>query len=294
MVKRTFASLNDAYTDFVLSRQAMRVSKNTLVFYKYTAGKFVDFLNEQSVSTPTEITVNHVRHFLTGLIDAGKTSWTVNDNARGIRTLLRFWFSEATIPHPITFTMPKLERKKLPVLSAEEVGQILKTCNLREKAIILLMVDTGLRRSEVIALNWGSLDIMSGLAQVERGKGGKARSVVIGATTRRALLAYRRTLTRTADDSPMIQTRGGTRFTGDGILCMFRRISKRGIKVSPHILRRTFVILSLRAGMDVLHLQALLGHSSLDMVQYYAQMNDADLIQAHRQYSPIDNLSRLK
>jgi integrase/recombinase XerD len=46
--------------------------------------------------------------------------------------------------------------------------------------------------------------------------------------------------------------------------------------------------------MDVLHLQALLGHSSLDMVQHYAQMIDDDLLQAHRQYSPIDNLLRLR
>jgi integrase len=57
------------------------------------------------------------------------------------------------------------------------------------------MVDTGMRRAEVVALNWGDIDISTGLVQVIRGKGGKARSMVVGATTRRALLAYRRTLT---------------------------------------------------------------------------------------------------
>jgi len=49
-----------------------------------------------------------------------------------------------------------------------------------------------------------------------------------------------------------------------------------------------------RAGMDVLHLQALLGHASLDMVQHYAQMVNDDLIQAHQAHSPIDNLSHLR
>ncbi len=145
--------------------------------------------------------------------------------------------------------------------------------------------------SEVISLNWGDLDIMSGLARVVRGKGGKARSVVVGATTRRSLLAYRRTLKEINNLSPIIQTRDGGRFTGGGLLQLFRRLSKKaGIHLSPHALRRTFVILSLRAGMDVLHLQALLGHSSLDMVQHYAQMVDDDLLNAHRQYSPVDNL----
>ena len=55
-------------------------------------------------------------------------------------------------------------------------------------------------------------------------------------------------------------------------------------------MRRTFVILSLRGDMDVLHLQAILGHSSLEMVQHYAQLMDEDLIREHRAHSPVDNL----
>ncbi len=241
-------ALQDAYTDFVLSRQAMRCTQNTLTFYGYTAGKFLTWLEGQNVTTPAEVDARHVRAFLAELIASGKSDWTVNDNARAIRTLLRFWHAEGYLPAPVTFAMPKVEKKRLPCLTAEQVQTVLAACNNpRDKAVILLMVDTGLRRSEVIGLNWGDMDIATGLARVTRGKGGKARSVVIGVTTRRALLAY----------------------------------------------RRTFVILSLRAGMDVLHLQALLGHSSLEIVQHYAQMVDDDLLESHRMHSPIDNLARL-
>ena len=138
-------------------------------------------------------------------------------------------------------------------------------------------------------LAWGDVDMQNGLVSVRQGKGQKDRSAVIGATTRRALLAYRRALQESG--GPMFQTKAGTRFTGSGLLTIFRRLTKRtGIHVTPHALRRTFVILSLRNGMDVLHLQAMLGHASLDMVYHYAQMVDDDLIQAHRQYSPVDNL----
>jgi integrase/recombinase XerD len=295
--KWTFTSraINDAYTDFILSRQAIRCSPATLQFYAYTAGRFLSWLEGQSVITPAQVEARHVRAYLAELISTGKSDWTVNDNARAVRTLLRFWYAEKYIPEPIVFPMPKVEKKRLPVLTAEQVSTLLAYCSVREKAIILLMVDTGLRRSEVVALNWGDLDIMNGLCRVVRGKGGKARSVVVGTTTRRALLAYRRTLEIVTDNSPLIQSRSGGRFSGGGLLLMSRRLSQRsGITFSPHALRRTFVILSLRAGMDVLHLQALLGHSSLDMVQHYAQMVDDDLLQAHNQYSPIDNLSRLR
>jgi len=85
----------------------------------------------------------------------------------------------------------------------------------------------------------------------------------------------------------------GGRFATDGFIQIFNRIKKHtGIHVSPHVLRRTFVILSLRSGMDVLHLQALLGHASLTMVTHYAQMVDEDLLQSHKAHSPVDNLSQ--
>jgi integrase len=51
--------------------------------------------------------------------------------------------------------MPGLEKKRLPVLTAEQLRQILKACYVKDKAIILFMVDSGLRRAETINLNWG-------------------------------------------------------------------------------------------------------------------------------------------
>lgn len=135
--------------------------------------------------------------------------------------------------------------------------------------------------------DWGDVDLETGLVRVKQGKGRKDRSAVIGAKTRRALLAYRRTLTDR--DGVLFQTETGTRFTGNGIMMLFRRLSKRtGIHITAHSLRRTFAILSLRAGMRPLHLQNLGGWASLDMVEHYAQMVDEDLLQEHKAHSPID------
>jgi site-specific recombinase XerD len=152
------------------------------------------------------------------------------------------------------------------------------------------MVDTGLRRAEVCALNWDDLDISSGLVRVVRGKGGKARSVVVGAITRRALLGYRRSLTSTPA-SPVFQTQGGKRLTANGLRSLLLRLGQRaGVQVTPHALRRTFATMSLRAGMNLLHLQGLLGHSTIEMTRRYVQMLDDDLLEAHREHGPIDFL----
>jgi integrase len=150
------------------------------------------------------------------------------------------------------------------------------------------MVDSGLRRGEVCALKWRHINISNGVVLVERGKGGKARSVVIGVTTRRALLAYRRVIPH-EDNDPLFQTKNGKRLTPMGLRSAFVRLSdKSGVHITPHSMRRTFASLSIRAGMNLLHLQGLLGHSSLEMTQRYVQMLDDDLVEAHRSHGPID------
>ncbi|MGD0879037.1 MAG: tyrosine-type recombinase/integrase [Anaerolineales bacterium] len=288
--------LTDAYTDFILSRQAMQCTPATLDFYKYTAGVFLKWVEGQSVISPEQVDSRIVRQYLAELTGQGKADKTLHAHARAIRTLLRFWYAEHYIPSPVSFAMPRMEKKRLPCLTAEQLNTVLSACKRpRDKALVLFMADSGLRRAEIININWDDFDIMSGLVRVRRGKGGKSRSAVIGATARRSLLAYRRTLGSPANDSSVFQSRNGGRFTGPGFLQIFRRISRQaGIHVTSHALRRTFVILSLRAGMDVLHLQSMLGHASLDMVQHYAQMVDDDLLQAHKAHSPIDNLAHLR
>lgn len=288
--------LQDAYTDFILSRQAMLCSDQTMQYYRYSCGPFVKWLEGQGVTAPDQISARHVRAYLAELAGRGNSDRTVFDRAGAIRTMVRFWHVEKYLSQPITFTMPKVAKKRLLSLDADTLQKVISACdNPRDKAIILFMADSGTRRGETIDLNWGDLDPSSGLVRIARGKGGKARSVVIGATTRRALVKYRRTIADHSDHAPMFQARGGGRFTGKGFREIFVRLSKRsGIQVNAHSLRRTFAILSLRAGMSPLHLQALGGWASLEMVKHYAQMVDDDLLQAHKSASPIDHLARLR
>ncbi len=179
--KWTLASvaLTDAYTDFILSRQAMNCTRATLEFYKHTAGAFLSWVESQGVTDPQEVTARHVRQYLAQLIANGRKDTTLHANARAIRTLLRFWYAENYITALVKFDMPKLSKKRLPVLTADQLRQIVKACNVRDKAIVLFMADSGLRRRETVNLNWGDVDIQSGLVKVKQGKGKKDRSAVI-------------------------------------------------------------------------------------------------------------------
>jgi integrase/recombinase XerD len=268
----------------------MNCRQTTIDFYRYTAGFFLAWIEQQGINQPEEVTARYVRQYIAELVSRGKKDSSVWDHARAIKTMLRFWHNEGYIPQPVKFELPKIAKKRLPVLTAEQLQTILNACSVRDKAIVMFLVDSGLRRAEACKLNWSDVDMQSGLVRVKNGKGGKDRSAVIGVKTRRALLAYRRTLA--AHDGVLFQTEAGTPLTGSGMLSIFRRLRKKtGIHVNVHAMRRTFAILSLRAGMDPLHLQNLGGWENLEMVDHYAQMVDDDLLQAHKQHSPIDNLS---
>ena len=282
-------ALQDAYTDFMLSRQAMNCTPSTLAWYTRTAGVFLSWCEGQGITDPQQVTARHVRQYIAELAARGKQDTTLHAHARAIRTLLKFWHNENYIPAPVHFDMPRLSKKRLPVLTAEQLQQILKACDVRARAVILFMVDSGLRRAEAIALNWSDIDVQSGLVRVRQGKGRKDRSAVIGATTRQALLRYRRTLSDR--DGAVFQTRNGRRFVYDGFKQIFRRLEKKtGIPITPHMLRRTFTILSLRAGMNPLYLQALAGWEDMTMLKHYAQLENIDLLAEHKAHSPIDNL----
>ncbi len=293
-VKRKWAlasiPLQDAYTDFLLSRQAMMCTQRTMQFYDFTLGKIAEWFERNDVHQPQEITSRHVRALLGEMVEKGLSDSYIHSYARVIRTFVRFLLKEKYIYEPVEFDVPKIGKKRLLVYNKEEVQKILTACiDKRDRAFILLMFDSGLRKAEVIALNWGDVNISSGIVRVEKGKGKKARSVVIGVHTRRALLRYKNDVDF-IDNKPLFQTKRGGRFTSSGLRSWTLRISERAnIHISPHALRRTFATLSIRAGMNVFQLQGLLRHSTLEMTRHYIEMLDEDLVKAHREHGPIDN-----
>lgn len=280
------SEIKEAYLDFILSRQAMLCSKNTLDFYKYTAGKFVEWLK---ISSPNQLSNKHILRYLSELADRGLTDNSVHGHARAIRTFTKFLLAEKYVNEALSFSMPSIRRKQLPILTEREMREVIKACKtIRDKTLILFMVDCGIRRSEVCSLSWRDVDLSNGVAIIENGKGKKVRSVVIGVNTRRTLLAYRRTVMH-ADETPLFQSYEGQRLKPLGLRSILNRLGERtGLHITPHALNRTFATLSLKAGMNLLHLQAMLGHSSIDMTRHYVQMLDEDLVEAHIQYGPID------
>ncbi len=210
----------------------------------------------------------------------------------------------------LSIKAPKALPAVVDPLSRDEITRILKACDqmrpaqtvgrvsftmqrdqaLRDRAIVLVLLDSGLRASELGNLTVGDVDLASGKITVTLGKGAKDRIAYLGKATRRILWRYLASRSKPRSDEPLFVTRDGHFMTPNRLDQLFDHLGERAevAKLHPHRLRHTFATEFLRNGGNLLALQRLLGHSSLEMVKRYAAIVDADLERAHETGSPAD------
>jgi len=295
---------------FLLAQEAAHNTPATLRHYRYTVGSFIRFLNHEAVTALQTITPYHIRAFLVSLERRGRKDTTLHAHARGIKAWLNWLVREGVLAStPMRqVKMPKLEKRILPALSREDLQKLLaarpKTpVGLRDRAIILCLLDSGLRAGEFCRLRLDDVDLRTGILKVH-GKGRKDRVTRFGAKARLALVRYLATRSRADSNSALSEfyeplwiaytwdgQATGRALTTSGLRMLFRRLAARtGVQISAHQFRRTFALWCLRQGMDVYSLQMLMGHSDLHILRRYLDLAQADIEEAHRRYSPVDHL----
>ncbi len=161
------------------------------------------------------------------------------------------------------------------------------------RAVVLTLLDSGLRASEPCGRTLDGLDLDTGGVRVRRGKGGKARHVAVGIHTLAALHVYvYRHRPDPALNEPYSLTRDDYPLTGGSLsLCIRRLRARSGMpRLTVHLFRHTFAVLYLKAGGDVLTLLRVLGHTSLWMVNHDLHLAHSDVVARHRRQLPVDRL----
>jgi len=163
----------------------------------------------------------------------------------------------------------------------------------RNRSLILILVDSGLRLSELASLKLQDIDVENGWVKV-MGKGNKERVVRIGKTAQKSLWRY---LVYRGESSKQVLWLSEERepLRGSGIQSSIHRVKKRaGINETGcvHRFRHSFALSFLRADRNPFNLQYLLGHNSLEMVRRYtATLGMEDALKAHEKASPADLLN---
>lgn len=297
---------SSAIQGFILSKQIEGLSENTLTTYQYHLNHFCEWLRDIEVE---EITPDNIKGFFYYLkTDYTPVRWNKKDNSplanqtiRNIWIAFRsFWtwaHEEIDLPDAmVKIPCPKTNKNDTEPFSQQEIKALVKAVvnkrisSLRNLAIILTLLDTGIRASELCMLSIGCYDPAIGKIEIKHGKGNKRRFVYLGANARKALWKY--LINRSSDSAaPLFSITHERQLNKRNLQKILERIGqKAGVKnVYPHRFRHTFAIEYLRNGGDIFTLQVLLGHSSLEMVRHYSKIASVDTQRMHARAGPVDN-----
>jgi site-specific recombinase XerD len=285
--------LRSAETGFYLDREAMGCTKATMYWYHRYLGEIIEWLEGQGVTDPAAITANHVRSLMKYHQDIGHAPQTVHHYAACIKTFLNFCVADGIIAASpmVKVRMPMLAKKALPAFEVQDVRALLGACQTpRENAIVLVLLDSGVRIAEFTRLKVQDVDIAAGTVRVIQGKGRKDRTTFIGMKARKALHKYLATRQDLQPGDPLIAGEHGGGLGIRGEQKVLRELGERaGVKnCHPHTFRRTFALWSLRAGMNVHVLAKIMGHGDLETLRRYLALAESDLAEGHRLHGAVD------
>lgn len=283
-----------------------RLSPHTIADYSNTFRKLTAFLKEDLPAN--EITTGTIEAFLAA--QKGLKKKTLLNYHTGLSALWQWGESRGIVVRNIIrdITPPKPEIMEIQPFTEEDIKLIFASLSKtkpyytagrreaqntlhfadRSRAMILLMLDTGVRVSELCDLKVKDVDLRNKQVTVF-GKGSKERSIPISPRTAQSLWRYFTSKPDQLVFMPAFSTDQGLKLDRANVLKQCKRIGERaGVQdCHPHRFRHTFAIQYLRNGGDIYTLQKILGHSTLDMVKRYLMIAQTDLTAAHRVASPV-------
>ncbi|MBE9128324.1 tyrosine-type recombinase/integrase [Coleofasciculus sp. LEGE 07081] len=303
--------IKDQIESYLNDCRARRLSPKTLEVYSFYLGWFQKWGETVSLTDIRKADQVILRNFLESIqtTDKGvkRSPHTIHGMYRSLRSFFTYLVKEEVLlVSPFTKLMaPRLPKKRLLPLTEDEIKSIinhwsewerkpksqrngLDLFQLRNLALFLFMLDSGVRVEECANTKLAEVDLKSGRVFIRSGKGEKDRITFVSETTLHYLKQYIRLLP--AKGSELWVGQFGP-LTSQGIQMIFKRLAQEiGIQISPHKIRRSFAIMMLRNGADLYRLKEMMGHSDIRTLERYLYIQEADISASHFAHSPVRNL----
>ena len=304
---------------FSATKEIEGKSPKTISWYASMLKPFVSFLGE--TATIKDLTLGNARAFIASLRArkvryadhphkkaecGGLSPSTIHAYVRCLKVFGSWLFDEDFLAaNPFArLKRPKLPQPVIEILSDEEIELIFAGINpntylgARLYIIAMLLLDTGIRASELCSLTLRNTHVREGYIKV-MGKGRKERHVPIGTSVKKALVRYINAWRpepgeETIDE--LILSVDGFPLTYDGLAQVIKRLGRRvGVpRLHAHLFRHTFAVCYLMNGGDVMTLRLMLGHTTLDVTQVYMHLAESHVQMQHSKFSPVDRLGIAK
>ena len=298
--------LDKAAKEFEYDCKIRHLSPKTIDNYGKQLRYLQRFLEKEfSISSIEDVKPSHIKRFLAMMDDAGRKPQYINDLLKVYKTFFNYLESEGHIessPAKRIRNM-KLPKLKLRTFTEKNIMDMINYYNgrsfieIRNRAMIAMMFDTGVRLSELMELVETQIHEES---IVIYGKGAKERVVPVSPFLSKALLRYTRAresfFRNSLHDKEFFLSRTGKKLTAEAVAKMLKKAAKavgvsEDIRVSPHTCRHTFAHLNLKNGIDLYTLSRLLGHESVSITQRYLEgVTDDGVIRIARKTGVLENI----
>lgn len=286
---------------FLVDRQAQNAASGTVTFYRKKLKIFLDYCQERSITEFNQLDPILIRRFLFYLKETGHNAGGSHAIYRALRAFLN-WYEDEAEPDDWRNPMAKTRAPKVPIepiepVAIQDVMRMTRTCNtqsfhgVRDQAMLLALLDTGLRAAEFLQIDLPDLDLTRRSILVRQGKGRKPRTVFLGSRSAKVMRQYLKY--RHSQSAALWISSTGERLSYDGLRAVLaRRAEAAGLAnaPTPHDFRRAFALSMLRSGTDIYTLSKLMGHSNILVLQRYLKQSTQDTELAHRMGSPVDHL----
>jgi site-specific recombinase XerD len=279
---------------FLLDCRARKLSPATINrAYHPPLKELCDWLKDPQID---RITTSDLREFVIyeqerNKFATGKHPWmaevedtpisahTVHRYVRVFKTLFNWAVAEGLLSEDqnpsINVKYPQLPDSEIEVLNKSQIDELLKAAkeaSYRDYALVVLMLDSGLRRNEVVNLTLDDVNVVNGLITVRHGKGDKDRRVRVGYTCRKVLWRYANEFRKPAHPNvdSFFLDRTGEPLSYNAIGMMFTHLAQKlGYRIYPHKLRHTFATIFARQTPNAITLAHALGHEEISMARKY-------------------------
>lgn len=285
-VLREVSNLRDLVEAFAAHLSERRLSANTRESYLHDIGDYLGYLEANGLTDPTAADLDSVTRYLEALTAQGRSPSTVARHLASLRAFYRYLDRERLVERDPTegVATPRTERGTPAVLSPAEVERLLKAvdgeevADRRDRAMLEVLYGTGMRVSELCALDLGDLNLAVGYVRCREGQ--RERVVPLGRLATKAVQSYLDgAWTVLVGDEPGTQAlflnqRGG-RLTRQGCWKIIKaRAKEAGLegRLTPHTLRHSFAVHLLENGADLRSVQRMLGHLNAATTQVYARL----------------------
>jgi integrase/recombinase XerC len=274
--------LNDFLDQLTVEKRA---SQHTIKSYNRDLNHLKNYCINKEISCWIDLTQTDIRSHIGLRHRKGLSSASLQRELSAIRSFFDFLLKKnlANINPTQAIKAPKQDRKLPKTLDVDQINGLLEAgCNspieIRDVAIFELFYSSGLRLSELTALNLNDIDLTDNSLIVRSGKGGKSRVLPIGS---KAVIALNNWLQLRlnnvlASESALFTSSRGTRLGQRSIeLRLSQWCKKKGINthVHPHMLRHSFASHLLESSQDLRAVQELLGHSNISTTQIYTHLD---------------------